>query len=46
LEASAVIALRTLKIAAGCGGRGSPDTSEKIEAGLAMQTLALTEGWA
>jgi hypothetical protein len=46
MEASSVIALRTLKIAAGCGGRGSPDISEKIEACLAMQTLALTEGWA
>jgi hypothetical protein len=47
LEASSVIALRALKVAA--GGRAAESearrmVSEKIEAGLALQTLALT-GW-
>jgi hypothetical protein len=47
LEASAVIALRTLKIAAG-GPAAEAETRsmvrEKIEAGLELQVLALTGG--
>jgi hypothetical protein len=47
VEASSVIALRTLKIAAG-GAAGDAEArrmvGEKIEAGLALQTLALTGG--
>ncbi len=47
LEASSVIGLRTLKIAAGgAAGRAEADrmVQEKIEAGLALQALALTGG--
>jgi len=47
IDASSVIALRTLKIAAG-GVAGEVEArrmvSEKIEAGLALQALALTGG--
>jgi len=47
VEAASVIALRTLKIAAG-GVAGEAEgrqmVSEKIEAGLALQALALTGG--
>src|SRR5271169_646679 len=47
LEASSVIALRTLKIAAG-GVAAEAETrrmvSEKLETGLALQALALTGG--
>jgi hypothetical protein len=47
MEASSVIALRTLKIAAG-GVAAEVEArrmvSEKIEAGLALQALALTGG--
>ena len=47
LEASSVIALRTLKIAAG-GVAAEAETrrmvSEKLEAGLALRALALTGG--
>ncbi len=47
VEASSVIALRTLKIAAG-GAAAETESrrmvSEKIEAGLALQALALTGG--
>ena len=47
LEASSVIALRTLKIAAG-GVAAEAETrrmvSEKLEAGRALQALALTGG--
>ena len=47
LEASSVIALRTLKIAAG-GVAAEAETrrmvSEKLDAGLALQALALTGG--
>jgi hypothetical protein len=47
LEASSVIALRTLKIAIG-GTAAEAETrrmvSEKLEAGLALQALALTAG--
>ena len=47
LEASSVIALRTLKIAAG-GVAAEAETrrmvSEKLEAGLALQALVLTGG--
>ena len=48
VEASSVIALRALKVAA--GGRAAESEarrrmiSEKIEAGLALQTLALAGG--
>ena len=45
LEASTVIGLRTLKIAAG-GAAGEAEArrmvSEKIDAGLALQTMTLT----
>ncbi len=45
LEASTVVGLRTLKIAAG-GAAGEAEArrmvSEKVEAGIALQTLALT----
>jgi hypothetical protein len=47
LEASTVIGLRTLKIAQG-GPAGQAEAermvSEKLKAGLALQTLALTGG--
>jgi hypothetical protein len=47
LEASAVIGLRTMKIAFG-GAAGEAEArrmvSEKVDAGLALQTLALTGG--
>jgi hypothetical protein len=47
LEASSVIGLRTLKIAAG-GAAGAAESrrmvSEKVDAALALQTLALTGG--
>ena len=47
IEASAVIGLRTLKIAAG-GTAGEAEArrmvSEKIDAGFALQTLALAGG--
>jgi len=47
VEASTVIALRTLKLAAG-GAAGEAEArrmmSEKIDAGVALQTLALTGG--
>ena len=47
LEASTVIGLRTLKLAAG-GAAGEAEArrmvSEKIDAGVALQTLALTGG--
>jgi hypothetical protein len=47
VEASSVIFLRTLKIAAG-GAAGEAETrrmvSEKIESGLALQALALSGG--
>lgn len=47
LEASSVIGLRTLKIAAG-GPAGEAEAqrmvAEKIDAGLALQTMALTGG--
>ena len=47
LEASAVIGLRTMKIAAG-GAGGEAEARlmvrEKIDVGLALQTLALTGG--
>jgi ABC-type sugar transport system substrate-binding protein len=47
LEASAVVGLRTVKIAVG-GVDGAAEArrmvSEKIDAGLALQTLALTGG--
>jgi hypothetical protein len=47
IEASTVIGLRTLKLAAG-GAAGEAEArrmvSEKIDAGLALQTLALTGG--
>jgi hypothetical protein len=47
VEASSVIALRTLKIAAG-GAAADAEArrmiGEKVEAGLALQTLALTGG--
>ena len=47
LEASSVIALRTLKMATGgvaADAEGRRMVSEKIEAGLALQVLALTGG--
>jgi hypothetical protein len=47
VEASSVIGLRTLKIAqGGAGGRAEAErmVSEKIEAGIALQALALTGG--
>jgi hypothetical protein len=47
LEASTVISLRTLKIAAGgAGGLAEVErmVSEKIDAGLVLQTMALTGG--
>ena len=47
LEVASVIALRTLKIAAGGvpgEAEGRQMISEKIEAGLALQALALTGG--
>jgi hypothetical protein len=47
VEASAVIGLRTMKIAAG-GAAGAAEArrmvSEKVDAGLALQTLALSGG--
>jgi hypothetical protein len=47
IEASTVIMLRTMKIAAG-GAAGESEArrmvSEKIEAGLDLQTMALTGG--
>ena len=47
LEASTVIGLRTLKIAQG-GAAGEAEAqrmvSEKVKAGLALQTVALTGG--
>ena len=47
MEASAVIGLRTLKIAQG-GAAGEAEAqrmvSEKVKAGLALQSLALTGG--
>ena len=47
LEAQAVIGLRTLKIAAG-GAAGEAEArrmvAEKIDAGVALQTLAVTGG--
>jgi hypothetical protein len=47
VEASSVIFLRTMKIAAG-GAAGEAETrrmvNEKIESGLALQALALTGG--
>lgn len=47
LDASAVIGLRTLKIAKG-GAAGEAEAqrmvSEKVKAGLALQSLALTGG--
>ena len=47
LEASAVIGLRTMKIAAG-GAAGAAEArrmvSEKVDAGLALRTLALSGG--
>lgn len=47
LEASAVIGLRAMKIAAG-GAAGEAEArrmvSEKVDAGLALQTLAFTGG--
>jgi len=47
VEASAVIGLRTMKIAAG-GAAGEAEArrmvTEKIDAGMALQTLALTGG--
>jgi hypothetical protein len=47
LEASSVIALRTLKIAIGgpaAEAEARRMVSEKLEAGLTLQTLALTGG--
>ena len=46
LECSAVIAQRTLRIAAGTMGSAEASlmVSEKIEAGMALQRLALTGG--
>jgi len=47
LEASSVIGLRTLKIArGGAVGRAEAErmVSEKVEAGLALQALAITGG--
>ncbi len=47
LEASQVIGLRTMKIAAGgAAGKAEADRmiAEKIDAGLALQTLAMTGG--
>jgi len=47
MEASAVIGLRTLKIAqGGANGRAEAErmVSEKVNAGLALQALALTGG--
>ncbi len=45
LEASSIIALRTMKLAAGTAAAEAEArrmVNEKIEAGLALQTLALT----
>ncbi len=47
MEASSVIALRTLKMAAGgpsATAEGERMVSEKVRAGLELQTLAMTGG--
>lgn len=47
MEAGAVIGLRTIKIAqGGAGGRAEAErmVSEKVEAGFALQALAITGG--